>query len=89
MQDLALGPVELHEVGRGSPLKLVQVPLNSIPSLYCVNCTTQLCVVCKLAEGALHPTIHVTYKNVKLHWSQTLVPEECHSLPVSTCTLSH
>ena len=33
MQDLALDLSELHEVGMGSPLKLVQVPLDSIPSL--------------------------------------------------------
>ena len=65
MQDLALSLVELHEVGTGPPLKPVQVPLDSIPSLRCVNCTTQLVVNCKLAEGALNPTIHVTYKDVK------------------------
>jgi len=53
MQDLALGVVEPHEV---SLLKLVQVPLDGIPSLRCVNCTTQLGVICKLAECALDLT---------------------------------
>jgi len=33
VQDLALGLVELHEVCTGSPLKLVKVPLDGIPSL--------------------------------------------------------
>ena len=33
MQDLALGLVELQEVGMGPPLKPAQVPLDSIPSL--------------------------------------------------------
>jgi len=37
----------------GPLLKLVQVPLDGIPSFWCVNCTTQLGVICKLAEGAL------------------------------------
>ena len=65
MQDLALGLVELHVVGMGPPLKHVQVPLDGILSLYHVNCTTQLGIVCKLAEGALDSTVHFTYKNVK------------------------
>ena len=33
VQDLALGLVELHKVGMGPPLKPVQVPLDSFPSL--------------------------------------------------------
>ena len=32
IQDLALGPAELHEVGMGPALKPVQVPLDSISS---------------------------------------------------------
>jgi len=53
MQDLALGLVELREVHTGPFLELVQVPLDGILSFWCVNCTTQLDVICKLAEGAL------------------------------------
>ncbi|KAK4831745.1 hypothetical protein QYF61_018943 [Mycteria americana] len=53
VQDPALGLVESHEVHAGPILQLVQVPLDGIPSLRCVNCTTQLGVICKLAEGAL------------------------------------
>jgi len=30
-----------------------------------VNNITQLGVICKLAEGALNPTVHVAYKDVK------------------------
>ena len=55
MQDLALGLVELHEVGISPPLKPVQVSLNHNPFLWCINGTTQLGVVCKLVEGALNP----------------------------------
>jgi len=54
MQDLALGLVEPHEVHIGPLPKLVQVPLDGILSLRHVNCTTQLGVICKLAEGALN-----------------------------------
>jgi len=53
VQDLALGLVEPHEVHTGPPLQLVRVSLGDIPSFWCVNCTTQLGVICKLAVGAL------------------------------------
>ena len=57
MQDHALGLAEPHEVHVGPPLKPVKVPLDGIPSLKCVNCTTQCGVICKLAEGAVDPTV--------------------------------
>jgi len=57
MQDPALGPVEPHEGHTGPLLELSQVPLDGIPSLWCVNRTTQLGVICKLAEGALDPAV--------------------------------
>jgi len=53
MQDLALGHVEPHEVHTGPLLKVVQVPLDGILSFWCVRCTTQFGVICKLAEGVL------------------------------------
>ncbi|PKU35584.1 nipped-bhypothetical protein [Limosa lapponica baueri] len=54
-QDPILGLVEPHEVHMAPLLKLVQVPLDGIPSLRHVNHTTQLGVNHKLAEGALDP----------------------------------
>ncbi|KAK4806258.1 hypothetical protein QYF61_013402 [Mycteria americana] len=60
VQDLALGLVELHEVHMGPLLK----PVKSI------NCTTQLGVFCKLAEGALNPTVYVVDEDIKQDWSQ-------------------
>jgi len=54
MQDLALGLVEPHEVHTGPLFRLVQVPLDGILSCWCVSCTTQLGVICKLGEGALN-----------------------------------
>ncbi|KAK4808149.1 hypothetical protein QYF61_000129 [Mycteria americana] len=74
VQDLALGLIELHDVCTGPPLKPVKVPLDGIPSLQCVDCTTQLGVVSKLAEGALNPTAPVTDKDVKRCRSQYPAP---------------
>jgi len=50
VQDLALGLVELHGVHMGPPLQPVQVPLDGIPSLQRVDCTTQLGVIGKVAS---------------------------------------
>ncbi|KAK4832910.1 hypothetical protein QYF61_026553 [Mycteria americana] len=63
--DPALGLVEPHEVQQ-----LVQVPLDDIPSFWRVSCTTQLGVVCKLAEGALSLAVNVIEDNIEQHWSQ-------------------
>lgn len=41
------------------PLKLVQAPLDGIPSSYCVNSTTQLGDVHKFCEGTISPTVYV------------------------------
>lgn len=38
-------------------LKPVKVPLDGIPSIKPINCTTQLNVICKLAEVPLNPTM--------------------------------
>lgn len=72
VSNLALGFVELQEVGIGSPLKTVKVPLDDIPSLQHINHTTQL------GEGALNCTIHITDKDIKQH----LTCEEHHFSPV-------
>ncbi|KAK4817103.1 hypothetical protein QYF61_027966 [Mycteria americana] len=58
VQDPALGLVEPHEVHIGPLLQLVQVPLDDILSFWHVNCTTQLGVICKLAEGALNLAVN-------------------------------
>jgi len=57
VQDPALGLVGPREVHTGPLLKLVQVPLHGIPSLRCVDHTTQLDVIFKPAEGALYPAM--------------------------------
>ena len=70
VQDFALGFVGPHEVHLGLLLKTVWVPLNAIPSLWCVDCTSQLGVISKLAEGAFDPTVNVTDEDIKEHWRQ-------------------
>ncbi|KAK4806791.1 hypothetical protein QYF61_005587 [Mycteria americana] len=70
VQDPALGLVEPHEVHTGPLLQLVQVPLDDIPSFWHVNCTTQLGVICRLAEGALDLSVNVIDENIEQHWSQ-------------------
>ena len=65
VQDFILGLVEPRKFNTGPLLKLVQVPLNGIPSLRCVNCTAQLGVICKLAESALNPTVYVMDEDIK------------------------
>ncbi|KAK4826191.1 hypothetical protein QYF61_006135 [Mycteria americana] len=69
VQDLELGLLEPHEVHMGPLLELVQVPLDGIPSLRRVNCTSQLGVICKFAEGALDPTAWVIDEDIKQYWS--------------------
>ena len=65
VQDLALGFAEPHEVLLGPLLKPVQVPLDGIPSLRCVDHTSQLGIISKLAEGALDLTANVSYEDIK------------------------
>lgn len=52
-KDPAFCFIELHEVCISPRLKCVQVPLDGIPPLQCVDCTTQLGGISELAEGAL------------------------------------
>ncbi|KAK4810873.1 hypothetical protein QYF61_013281 [Mycteria americana] len=75
VQALALGLVELHEVHMGPLLKPVQVPLDGIPSLQRINCTTQLGVISKLAEGALNPTVYVIDEDIKYCYKITTIQE--------------
>jgi len=65
VQDLTLGLVELCKVHISPLLQPVQVTLDGILSLRHVNCTSQLGVTCKLAEGTLNPTMYVTDEDIK------------------------
>ena len=60
---IALCVAELHDVCTGPPLKPVQVPQDGTPSLQRADCTTQPCVIDKLAQGALNPTVHIADKS--------------------------
>ena len=63
--------------------ELVQVPLDCILSFWCVNCTTHIDVICKLAEGALDSIVFVTDEDIKQYWSQyrPLRDTTCHQSP--------
>ena len=54
----------------GLLLKPNPVPLDEIPSFYSINCTTQLGVICKLAEGVLNAIVYVIDKDAEEHQSQ-------------------
>ena len=54
----------------GSFLQPVQVSLDGFPSFQCIDCTAQLGIICKLAEGALDSIDYVSDKDVEEHWSQ-------------------
>ncbi|KAK4821329.1 hypothetical protein QYF61_018234 [Mycteria americana] len=77
VQDLALGLVKLHEVDMGPLLKPVQH----------VNCTTQLGVICKLAEHALNPTVYVIDEDIKQYWPQYRPFSSSHILAFLTPSL--
>ncbi|RMB92477.1 hypothetical protein DUI87_31119 [Hirundo rustica rustica] len=62
---LALSPVKPYEISMGPLLHLVQVPLDSITSLRCVNSITQLGIICKFSETALNPFICVINEAIK------------------------
>lgn len=55
-----LSLIELHKVCTVPPLKRVKIPLNDTPFLQCVNCTTQLGVFGKPAEGVFY-LIHMKH----------------------------
>jgi len=54
----------------GPLLPPVQVSLDAFLSFQYINCTTQLGVVCKLAEGALSAIICVADEDVEERQSQ-------------------
>ena len=54
----------------GPLLQPVQTPLDGFPTFQCIDCTTQLGVIHKLAEGALNAIVYVTDEDTEEHWSQ-------------------
>lgn len=51
-------------------LSLFRSFFHAIPSSYHVNCTTQLDVVCRLAEGVLNSIVHVINEDIKYYLSE-------------------
>ena len=69
-QHLAPDLVEPHLVHMGLPFKLAEVSVDGTPSQCITNCTTQISVACKCAEGVLDPTVYVIDKDVEEHQFQ-------------------
>ena len=57
VQNLALDLIELPYVLIGPLSKFVQGLLDGIHFFYCINCTTQLDVIRKVADCTLNPTV--------------------------------
>lgn len=53
--------------------KSVKIPVDNIPSISQIDCTTQLGVMHKLAEGRLSLIVYVTGEDVKQYWSQSIL----------------
>jgi len=64
VQDPALALVEL-QVLLCLALQPVQVTLNGSTACWCIHCSSQFCVISKLAEGALCPFIQIIDEEVK------------------------
>jgi len=54
----------------GSLLKPFRVPLDGISPFKRINFSTQLGAICKLAKGALNPTLYVINKDIVQYPSQ-------------------
>jgi len=62
----------------------------SLP-FYCIDCTTQLSIISKLAEVTLNPTVYVTDKDVEEHQFQDKLLEDtaCDQLPPGHRAIDH
>jgi len=75
----------------GPPFEFIRVPLDGFPALCCINCTSKLGVITKLAAVALNPIIYVTDKDVKLYQSQDRPHRKttCHWPPSGHRAIDH
>jgi len=65
VQDPALPLAELQEVLVGSFLRPIKAPVNGSRCSWCISCSSQFRILCKLAEGALRPITQVINKDVE------------------------
>ena len=52
----------------GPFFKLIHVSLDSMPSFYLTDCTSQFSVISKLAEGTFNPKVSINDKDVEVQW---------------------
>jgi len=60
-----LGLVELHPTGLSPSIPPVQIPPKGFPTLKQINASSQLGVICKPTEGALHLLTQIINKVIK------------------------
>ncbi|TRZ08266.1 hypothetical protein HGM15179_018840 [Zosterops borbonicus] len=70
VQDPALGFVEPPIIDLSPSIQLVQIPLQSLPTLQQINTLTQLSVIHEPTVGALDPLIQIINKDIKQDWPQ-------------------
>ncbi|RMC11435.1 hypothetical protein DUI87_11554 [Hirundo rustica rustica] len=65
VQHLVVDLIKLPRVAMGPILEYVQVPVDGILSFRCVNCMSQLGVICKFAQSALDSFVCAINEDIK------------------------
>ncbi|TRZ08094.1 hypothetical protein HGM15179_019012 [Zosterops borbonicus] len=65
--------------------------VNAICRLRCINCTTHIAVIYKLAESVLDPTVYVIDEDIKEHQFQDRARRDtiCHQPPPGHRAIDH
>ncbi|KAJ7414838.1 integral membrane protein dgcr2 idd [Willisornis vidua] len=69
VQDLALYLIGPQTIGLRQLIQLIQIPLQSLPTLQQIKTPTQLSVACELTKSAFSPLIQIV-KDIKQDWPQ-------------------
>lgn len=64
VQDFSFPFVDICKVSASPLSQPVQVPLNGNTTFWCISHSSQFCISCKFAEGALYPIVHVINEDV-------------------------
>lgn len=66
--------VKLQEIPLCPLVQPVEVPLDINITTWCTSCSSQFCIICELAEGALCPIVQVINEDVRQYFLQELSP---------------
>ncbi|GAB0183439.1 mitochondrial enolase superfamily member 1 [Grus japonensis] len=70
VQDFTLSLDKPHEVPIGPFPQPVQFPLDGSTTFWCINHSSQWCVISKLAEVAFYPIFQIIDEDVEQDWTQ-------------------